>query len=190
MKAPPVTLDELLAILDRYHPKGIEIHEFQNRDAFDATPEIRRLRARTDAWYADQTTWLATVEELRTVMPGGTFWDRTIPGMFCYEGRVYAPDDPNRPNDLALVVLVSYLAPFYYIYGSDWLQGRGPIVTYGDDVPFPTEKARIAEIVERRFGFAHLPEEWRTVEMPGIMCSWEGSGGNTVLDLLFTGNRQ
>ncbi len=190
MRTPPLTLDELIATLDQYHPKGIEIHEFQNRDAFDATPEIRRLRERTDAWYADRTTWLATVEELRTVFPGGGVWDRTIPGLFCYEGCVHPPHDPRQPNYISVVVLVSYLAPFYYIYGSDWLQGRGSIVTYGDDVPFPEAKARIAEIVERRFGFAPLPEEWRNVEVPGVFCSWEGHGTNAVMDLLFTSTRQ
>lgn len=187
VKPTALTLDELIALLLQYHPQGI--YPDDDRAAWDATPEIRRLMARSDACYADQATWLASVEELRTVVPSSV-WDRTIPNSSCYEGRVHGSIDPSRTHVVDVVVIVSYLAPFYYIYGSDWLEGRGSIVTYGDDVPFPEIKRRIAEIVERRFGFAPLPEAWRDVEVPGVLCTGLGMAGTTVIDLLFTSDRQ
>lgn len=57
-------------------------------------------------------------------------------------------------------------------------------------MPFPEAKRRIAEIVERRFGFAPLPEEWKDVEVPGVLCSGLDLAGTTVIDLLFTSDRQ
>jgi len=174
-----LTQETLVRIAHHYYPVGFPPEE-DNYDepllAFQRTPEHQRWRAAWQKALDDWKEWDDFLEHLRAVFPEYDVWDVTQPWMAaCVRCCVYLETSlPEGGRVVTRVVgAVSILAPLYLVYTTTETLRAGetsarPRLTYK-----PADEARpcaekLAQHIEKAFGYRPFPLELAYVSLPGL----------------------
>jgi hypothetical protein len=199
----PATLpstDELVAIVHRYYPTGLDPD--QQHETYLASPEWQRY---CDLWERVMRLealprWDEFRAALKKALPDCSFWDTTVPRTDgCRRLRVYLcpPEAPlGQPEYTVVVGLVSVLAPVYSLYESHYVRKsdgnytRPRIRWLFSDQTVPYARV-LADHVEEYFDCCPLPPEVGRIKVPDVKSLGNVEfGQQTLFELLFTEDLQ
>jgi len=157
------SFEELVAILRQYYPPIPAVFPGPEREipTYGKTEERRRLGAARIHAGTEDGAWQAMLDRLQARLPGGIEnrkaqlksgdWDST------YTGILNLPSEP--PIAHTRTFMVSFLAPYYIIYGERWVS-RPLDLTALDAKDFDEEHDDNEDAVEPiEFRFDLTPEE-------------------------------
>lgn len=182
---------ELIEIVHRYYPAGIAGDD----PSYALTPEARRFAVERSKALEERSTWDAFLTRGRATIPHSRFADWSsalkLGADACYQARISGPGfAADAPRLDEVVVLVSIIAPVYFIYTS--ISTRDPKGT-GATRRFPSwirttrDIHQAAEaLVRETTGFSRVPPNLLFLGVPDIQVGNRWFGKVRVIDCIFT----
>ncbi len=209
------SLQDFLEVVYQYYPRAPAgpDHTFEG---FEQTEEHRRLVAARIRAGTDNGQWRTLLDRLRARFPecevnnwsfhlASGSWDAA------YTAKLVLPTVASDDGEHALVILVSFLVPYYVIYSLRWFylywvepppdedeelfEGTGSRPTAGSEIRFEfTEEEApyaqgTADEIEAVFGHAPFPLKLMEAIVPEAWTTPLECGTATLLECLFSRHR-
>ncbi len=187
------TPEELIEIAYRYFPAGMS----EDDPRFLTSPEQQRLAAARRAADEDRGTWDAILASLRALLQSSIVddWSFVIKAGHdaCYTARIMPPDVASSSKHDDVVVMVSFVAPIYFIYSSINRRvsgGRSPRILLPSWTRRTHEKyAKAEEIVRNATGYSRPAASTLFRILPDIDYGNRWFGRVRLVDCLFSAHR-
>lgn len=195
-----LTAAELVAVAYKFHPRidpeDYTIEEW--KDAFWKSPEQLALAQVQHTGYGKLAEWQTLCDAVRRAIPSAfTVADRTYPRYDpTYVIVVDAPPEPGSIDEKHLLVHVSYLVPYYFVYELHSRRIDGKIqrdpIRFEVTPLFKDALAAIEREIVGRYGYWRLSPKVGEIQVPGIHINgyhdWD-KHPPTLHDALFTPHR-
>lgn len=195
-----LTREELVTVARTYHPV-LDPEDYTSdsklSEDYWATPEYHRLAAVQKAGIARIARWRALCKAVREALPPGyAVEEMTYPWYDpTYRMVIHAPRIPGSNLLRHLVIHMSYLVPYYFVYERHvrqlerFLLDRGPERYQVTPVHEPSLLAAEHEIA-RRYGYWRMTRAIADTPVPGIyVWSQRADRAPSLFDALFTPDR-
>lgn len=182
--------------MHRYYPAGVDPEK--SREAYLASPEWQRFCEKWERVMRLEVLprWDEFHAVLKEALPGCTFWDTTHPRKDgCRRLRIYPQLHgtlPDPPEDIAIVALVSFLAPVYSLYEAYFhRRAEGTYVLaeirhQSSDRTAPYARV-LTEHIEQYFDCCLMPPEVGHIRVPDVCALGNVPlGQQTLFELLLT----
>ncbi|MDY7232475.1 hypothetical protein [Hyalangium rubrum] len=184
-----LTATRLLDLIHHFYPRNVHTTDAR----YDSQAEALRLRELRKAAQEESSAWNTLLQRIHEELPGCSVWE--LPSLLydpCRCVRVSLADSPvGAPEQKAVVLLVSILAPVHHIYASfQRIESKHVVEQRLWHAPLPPEyqslEARLSSLAQAVLGTSRLSNELLFTPVPDIQVGNLDLGRAQLIHCLFT----
>jgi hypothetical protein len=185
----PLTAAGLTSVIHRFHPSQL----YSTDDKHASSVEAATLREHREAAQEESGAWNTLLQRIHQELPGYGLWE--LPFLLydpCRCVRVSLATSPvGAPEQKAVVLLASILAPVHHLYASQQRIENGQVIEQRLwHPPLPLEyqplETRLDSLAQSVLGTSRLPHEVLFAPVPGIQVGNLELGNAHLIHCLFT----